>query len=96
MRGHEEEIRRRVRVVGRVQGVGFRWWTLNQARALGLRGTVRNCPDGSVEVAAAGPPQALERLHSLLADGPRAAHVEHIEELDRPPNDLPDPFDIVR
>ena len=41
-------------VRGRVQGVGFRYWVLEQARAQGLKGWVRNCPDGTVEVEAEG------------------------------------------
>lgn len=72
--------RRGYRVTGRVQGVGFRWATARQAEALGLRGGVRNCRDGSVEVAAEGPPVALERLGRWLRDGPRGARVERVEE----------------
>ncbi|NIR60559.1 MAG: acylphosphatase, partial [Gammaproteobacteria bacterium] len=63
---HERYAIRVYRITGMVQGVGFRWWTRSQAEALGLRGTVRNCADGSVEVVAAGEVGALERLRSAL------------------------------
>lgn len=74
------------RVVGRVQGVGFRWWTRSQATRLGLTGSVRNAADGSVEVAARGEAAALEELRRLLRQGPPGARVERLEEVDvKPP-----------
>lgn len=80
---------------GRVQGVGFRWNTLRIARELKLAGTVRNCPDGTVEVHAAGDAGALGRLREWLAHGPTAAHVEAVEDI--PAGDpLPAEFRIVR
>jgi acylphosphatase len=69
------------RLVGRVQGVGFRWWTVRTATRLGLRGTVRNCPDGSVEIVAAGKPVAMRAFAALIADGPLGARVDRIESL---------------
>jgi hypothetical protein len=54
------QARVRVRVQGRVQGVGFRYFALQHARRLGVRGYVRNCSDGSVEVLAEGDRTALE------------------------------------
>jgi len=65
----------RLLIEGRVQGVGFRWWTLGQARALGLAGWVRNRRDGSVEVLAIGETQALEALARACAQGPAGAVV---------------------
>jgi len=70
-----------LRVRGRVQGVGFRWWTHRQAERLGLTGTVRNLTDGSVEVMARGPGDALERLERALRLGPPMAQVDAIEAL---------------
>ena len=67
------------RVRGRVQGVGFRWWTRLQATRLGVAGTVRNCPDGSVEVQLRGPAEAVEEMERLLAEGPPASHVEAVD-----------------
>jgi acylphosphatase len=74
------EPRIRIIVSGRVQGVGFRAWALRRALELGLRGWVRNCRDGSVEVEAAGPLPALRRLRELMADGPPFAHVLDVQE----------------
>lgn len=74
----DEELMRCFRVEGRVQGVGFRYWTRGQARALGLRGWVRNLPDGAVEVVAAGPSVAVTSLEALLRQGPSAARVEAV------------------
>lgn len=65
-------------VHGRVQGVGFRYFVIEQALTLGLRGYVRNARDGSVEVLALGPRPALERLLTLLRQGPPAAHVSEV------------------
>jgi acylphosphatase len=66
-------------VRGRVQGVGYRWWTVDQASALGLAGWVRNRRDGSVEILAIGAAQALESLVAACARGPAAASVTAVE-----------------
>ncbi|MCU0636324.1 MAG: acylphosphatase [Gemmatimonadaceae bacterium] len=68
-----------VTVHGRVQGVGFRWFTLETATRLALRGWVRNQADGSVEVCAAGPAAALDALRDALHRGPRGAMVERVQ-----------------
>jgi acylphosphatase len=69
------------RVVGRVQGVGFRWWTRRAARELGVAGWVRNEGDGSVVVHAIGPASALERLEAALRSGPMGARVDQLESI---------------
>ena len=69
-------------VRGRVQGVGFRWWTRRIADELGLRGSVRNLDDGSVEVHAEGGPAALDELERALARGPVTARVESVERIE--------------
>jgi acylphosphatase len=88
MRGSDggQEAERGWLVRGRVQGVGFRWWTRHWAEDLGVVGSVENLPDGAVRVMARGHPEALDRLEAALGDGPAAAHVEGI---DRMPVDLP-------
>ena len=65
-------------VHGRVQGVGFRYFVVEHALMLGLRGYARNARDGSVEVLAQGPRPALERLLSQLRQGPPAAYVSEV------------------
>ncbi|MSR23385.1 MAG: acylphosphatase [Gemmatimonadetes bacterium] len=69
------------RVEGRVQGVGFRAWTVRTARALGLRGWVRNLPDGAVEAHVAGGSGAMARMREELGRGPGAARVDRVVEL---------------
>ena len=69
------------RVTGRVQGVGFRWWTHTKGNELGIRGTVKNLPDGAVEVHAAGIPTELEALRRHLEAGPWSAVVQSVEEI---------------
>lgn len=66
-------------VRGRVQGVFFRQSAVQQARALGVTGWVRNREDGCVEGVASGPAEALERLRRWLQQGPPAARVEAVE-----------------
>jgi acylphosphatase len=85
-----------VRVVGRVQGVGFRYFVREAARSLGLAGWVRNADDGSVEVEAEGAPADVERLRQLLADGPPGARVESIEDGAAGAEQLESPFGIRR
>jgi len=65
-------------VKGRVQGVGFRYFVQRHARALGLDGWVRNVADGGVEVEAIGAPEDLERLETLLREGPPGAYVRSV------------------
>ena len=75
----EEQIEQRgFRVTGRVQGVFFRAWTQALARELGIRGTVRNRDDGSVEAHARGPLEALEDFQERLWEGPPASKVEGV------------------
>ena len=70
---------RRIIVHGRVQGVWYRGWTVDEARALGLNGWVRNRRDGSVEILADGPEEAIAELARRCRQGPSAARVERVE-----------------
>lgn len=69
----EDGVRLTVFVAGRVQGVGFRWWTRQQAAELGLAGSATNLPDGRVHIVAEGTKRAcealLDRLRSRSAPG---------------------------
>lgn len=86
-----------VRVIGVVQGVGFRWFVRERARRLGLAGWVRNLADGSVEVAASGEAKQIDLLREELQRGPRGAAVEKLEQVQAAPDEpLSDPFGIVR
>jgi acylphosphatase len=73
----EGERRRsvRVRIEGRVQGVGYRYWTEGRAMELGLAGWVRNRRDGSVEAVFAGPADGVAELLHWCREGPRGARV---------------------
>lgn len=76
---------RRFIVRGRVQGVGFRWFVEREAHILYVAGWVRNNSDGSVEVLAQGSREQLLTLRSRLRQGPRAARVDDVEELEAKP-----------
>lgn len=70
MTGHPPaDVRLVAWVHGRVQGVGFRWWTRSRALELGLDGYAANKPDGRVHVVAEGPEDACRKLGSLLRGG---------------------------
>ncbi len=79
------EIFRRYLVVGRVQGVGFRWYVEREARLIGVGGWVRNCDDGAVEVLASGTNAQLGSLYDKLKEGPRAARIDEVEVEDAAP-----------
>jgi len=68
-----------IRVHGRVQGVGFRFFTVRVARVLGLKGSVANLPDGSVEVVAEGEEGTVRALVDRLREGPPASRVERLD-----------------
>lgn len=65
-------------VSGRVQGVGFRHFTMRQAQDLQLSGYVKNLSDGRVEVVAEGPEDAVDRLRQALQGGPRFSDVNDV------------------
>jgi acylphosphatase len=71
---------RHVTIRGRVQGVGFRYWVEQQARAHGLEGWVRNRRDGSVEAVFAGPADVVAEMIALCRRGPQSARVDAIQE----------------
>lgn len=82
---------------GRVQGVGFRWFVVERARALGLGGWVSNRPNGNVELAAGGDAEALKKLALAVERGPAGAVVEGVAQLPAPDEEkLSKPFGIVR
>ena len=84
-------------MVGKVQGVGFRWFVRETARRLDLAGWVANRPDGSVELAAAGPAEEVRRLERAVREGPPGARVTDLVALEPPPADeLARPFSILR
>lgn len=80
----EQKLAKLFRVRGRVQGVGFRYFAGQSARALGVRGWVRNDDDGSVEVYAVGSAAQLSDLAGLLWKGPRWAEVRGVDETEAP------------
>ena len=73
---------RRYFVIGRVQGVGFRWFVEHEASRLGVGGWVRNKDDGAVEVLATGSADQLARLRRALEKGPRASRVDEVQEFE--------------
>jgi acylphosphatase len=78
-------VARRYVVSGRVQGVGFRFFTQDAARREGLAGSVRNLPDGRVEVEAEGDIDAMARFERALHMGPPGARVDDVQTDILPP-----------
>ncbi len=70
---------RKFKIKGRVQGVGFRWFSRTQAINLGLSGTTRNMLNGDVEVVVEGSNQDLVKMKSLLSEGPPSSRVDSID-----------------
>ncbi len=72
----------RLRIDGRVQGVGYRAWATRMATELGLRGWVRNRFDGTVEILATGPQDAIAALITAAREGPALAQVSEVSVTD--------------
>lgn len=70
---------RHVLIQGRVQGVWYRGWTVQQAQALNLAGWVRNLSDGRVEAVFHGPSDRVEAMIAACRQGPPAARVDRID-----------------
>jgi len=73
------EIRIRIVVAGRVQGVGFRYATVDAATRIGVRGWVRNTRDGKVEIVTEGSREQTGRLVDWCRQGPALAHVTSVD-----------------
>jgi acylphosphatase len=85
-----------LKVEGRVQGVGFRWFVRQEAEGLGLAGWVRNTPDGAVEIAARGDEGAIASLVATAGMGPPGSLVTAVNHIAPPAGtDYPEPFGIV-
>ena len=78
-------VARRYVIDGRVQGVGFRWFTHDTAAREGIHGWVRNLADGRVEVMAEGEAAAVDRLEAAIRRGPASARVERVDVEDHAP-----------
>jgi acylphosphatase len=78
-------VRLRVLVRGRVQGVGFRWGVSSRARSLGLAGSVRNLPDGTLEAVIEGPRDRVQTLVDWSRHGPSGARVDSVETAEEAP-----------
>ncbi len=78
--GISGNVRLSATVSGRVQGVGFRYWTRDQAEQLGLVGSAVNQPDGTVGVVAEGPQDAVEQLVVALESGNAPGRVRRVEK----------------
>jgi len=78
-------VARRFLIGGRVQGVGFRFYTEHAAAREGIQGWVRNLPDGGVEVAAEGDAESMTRFEQAIRQGPRGARVDRFDVHDDVP-----------
>ena len=89
-----EVVALRVRVTGRVQGVSYRWWAKVEAERLGVRGWVRNAPDGSVAALVAGPAAAVAAMVEAMWRGPPHARVAAVLTEPAEIGEPPDGFEI--
>ena len=87
---------KKYRVMGRVQGVGFRYFVWREAETLGIDGWVRNRADGTVEALARGTIDTLDRLKARLEEGPRWSRVMSVSVTDEPDEEVTDGFEIRR
>ena len=85
MTSTDERVRRRVRITGRVQGVGYRETCRREAQRLGVAGSVGNRGDGSVEAVFEGTSPAVDQMVGWCRRGPRSAHVGNVTVTSEPP-----------
>lgn len=85
-----------VRITGRVQGVGFRFWMRGQAQRLGLSGWVRNEADGTVAALICGPDAAIAAMLERSWSGPSGASVTGVTAESAPNDSLPSGFRITK
>ncbi len=88
-------VRKIVRVQGRVQGVGYRYFAVGAARNLGLMGAVANLSDGSVEVVVEGEEEVVRTFLDRLREGPPASRVSDLVVRDEKPSGGYEGFEIV-
>ena len=88
-------VGRHLSISGRVQGVFFRQWTVEQAREIGVSGWVRNCPNGTVEARLSGEESAVAELIERMRRGPPAAEVARVR-IDEAPPEKSDGFEVRR
>ena len=74
-----------IRVSGRVQGVGYRYFACEKAQHYGISGWVRNCDNGDVELEAQSSGEILDLFCAALHKGPRGGHVDKLETREIPP-----------
>ncbi|BCX15198.1 MAG: hypothetical protein KatS3mg097_090 [Candidatus Parcubacteria bacterium] len=85
-----------IRIYGLVQGVGFRFFTLEKANLFNIKGYVRNLNDGSLEIIAQGSEQSLLKFLSLVKQGPLLSRVENLEIVFKKPRIIFKKFDILK
>ena len=88
-------VARRFVVSGRVQGVGFRYFTQDTALREGVTGWVRNLPDGRVEALVEGDVEAVTRVERALRIGPRGALVDRVYVDDEDPTGMYTTFSVM-
>lgn len=81
-----DEISKHFIISGRVQGVGFRYFTYRTAKNLDIKGWVQNLRDGTVEAVISGSKKNVSEMIGKLKEGPPSANVQDIEEVDKPAN----------
>ncbi len=94
MTGQDDTARLEAKIHGRVQGVGFRYFTQRQGQKLGLSGWVRNLRSGEVELAAEGTRDDLQTFLDAMREGPPMAWVEKVEHSWREPRGERGSFEV--
>ena len=89
-------VARRFFIGGRVQGVGFRYFTQDVAMQEGVTGYVRNLPDGRVEALVEGDEEAVTRMERKIRVGPGGARVEHVDVHTEEPSGAYTSFKVTR
>ena len=77
----KENVHKHLKIKGRVQGVGFRHFTKQNAQSLDIKGWVKNLPDGSVETVISGNAENVNEMIGRLKRGPITAQVSSVDEL---------------